>query len=417
MNLLEKIVFLTHDWTGITSAVRSGQPLAGTVSVFKLWERCVVHGIQTHVFILAPEETPGPMEFTALNGVSFHWIKPFGHQTKVWCSAHRLGWLTYWFKLVDWVKVFCHCRKTAPDAQVYYSQRYGLAIVALVLAYLARGKAVVRYYGSPLYEQLTSGRPREWLRAMPSILVMKLPFALHIMTNDGTRGDWAFEKLKVPKVKTRFWLNGIRTDMHDSSVPAANGKLAIGHGVKDVDPLLLCVGRLADWKRQDILIRAVPEIRRFFPNVKLLLIGRGEQSEKYRELATQLGVDQSTIFYGPVGNSDLPRFLNCCDIYLQVNDRSNVSTTLIEALSAGCCCVARNEGAIDSIVEDGENAVLVSTDDPSDLAQVVVDLLSNPDRMAQLRHNALTDAHRRFQSWNERLDTEIADLKRITQAD
>ncbi len=401
------MVFLTHAWSNITSSVRQAKPPAGTASVYKIWQRCRHHGIETHVFIVSADGDAEPREFEALEGVHFHWLQPFAHRLVTWLTRRKLGVLLYWTKAIDWVRLFFICRHHCRDAQAYYSMRWGLAPVAYLMARMAGGVSIVRHYGTFIYDEWTRGSWLGKLSTVSNAVVMKFPVDLQIMTNDGTRGDQVFETMRVSQHSTKFWLNGINKDMKLSNFDASEAKQLLSPGISPDTLILMCVGRLSYWKRQDLIIKALPEILQQVPTAKLLLVGSGECEQDLRELCSEVAVEHAVVFCGAVANSQLPTYLNCADIYLQVNDVSNVSTTLIEALSAGCCCVARNEGGMDAIIDNGHNARLIEGNNPSDIASVCIELLLNPNMREELRERAWHDAQQRFHTWDQRMDMEL----------
>jgi glycosyltransferase involved in cell wall biosynthesis len=62
-------------------------------------------------------------------------------------------------------------------------------------------------------------------------------------------------------------------------------------------PILINVGRLANQKKQDLLLRAFASVRRTRP-ARLVLVGRGPYLERLKSLALELGVDQDVAFLG-----------------------------------------------------------------------------------------------------------------------
>src|SRR4029450_13556791 len=69
------------------------------------------------------------------------------------------------------------------------------------------------------------------------------------------------------------------------------------HGVAD-RPLIVCVSRLVARKGQDVLIRAMPEIRRDVPEASLLIVGDGPDRDRLERLAADTP-DGSVAFAGP----------------------------------------------------------------------------------------------------------------------
>ncbi|TDB88423.1 glycosyltransferase, partial [Micromonospora fluostatini] len=71
-------------------------------------------------------------------------------------------------------------------------------------------------------------------------------------------------------------------------------------------PVVVCVSRLVPRKGQDVLIRALPEIRRRVPDAALLVVGGGPYRGTLEQLARQHGVARDVVFTGSVPAAELP---------------------------------------------------------------------------------------------------------------
>ncbi len=408
------IAFYTIPWANLTGRIRSGDQPAGTASVFLIWKQCVARGLDTHVFVIGPECLEGPADTEQLDGVHFHWVKPAAwHLRQSFIRCH-LGWFVYWLRLVDWTRLWRATRKKAPRARIFYSMRHTFSLLVYLLAKRRGGISVVRYYGTWLYRAWTTEGFLYRLVTLPNLLTHKIPVDFFITTNDGTRGDIVFEKLGVPEHKRCFWMNGVRKDeMHlpDFDRVAAKQRL----GIAPDAPVLMTVGRLADWKRHDRILRALSTVREEFPATQYLILGDGPERASLEALTQQLGLTDAVMFLGAIANEKLPEYLNFADIYVQSNDYTNLTTTFIEALGAGCCCVTREAGGTEDIVDSGQNAILLVPGESEEFAQTILHLLRNPDEVAAFRRRAYEDAQQRFQTWDERLNMEVDKLLELLQ--
>ncbi len=85
-------------------------------------------------------------------------------------------------------------------------------------------------------------------------------------------------------------------------------------------------------------------------------------------------------------------------LYLKVIQASSVhvyltrpfvlSWSCIESMAAGCLVVGSDTAPVKEVIRDGENGFLVDFFSPKQLADRVDEVLSHPDRMAQIRQNA-----------------------------
>src|SRR4029450_5411944 len=72
-------------------------------------------------------------------------------------------------------------------------------------------------------------------------------------------------------------LEAFRPDLPFAALPEQHGVAA--------RPLLVCVSRLVARKGQDVLILAMPEIRRRVPDATLLIVGDGPYRDRLQALA------------------------------------------------------------------------------------------------------------------------------------
>jgi glycosyltransferase involved in cell wall biosynthesis len=138
-------------------------------------------------------------------------------------------------------------------------------------------------------------------------------------------------------------------------------------------PLLGCVGALLPDKGQEWLIRALPEIRKEFPGVRLLLAGDGPCREKLNTLARELDVESAMIFAGFV--SDVESVYAALDVFLLPSFFEALNNSLLAAMAHEIPSIAFNRGALGEIIEDGQSGLLVSGPNVAEISGAVTRLL------------------------------------------
>jgi len=131
-----------------------------------------------------------------------------------------------------------------------------------------------------------------------------------------------------------------------------------------------CFGRLTRQKNQQLLIRALPRITREIPNVRLRLIGAGEDEKKLRALAMKLHVEQFIEWRGDV--RDVQREYLLCDIIAQPSRWEGCSYALLEAAASGRAIVASTAGGNPEVI--GDAGILLPSRNSQVWAQNIVDL-------------------------------------------
>ncbi|MBN1943218.1 MAG: glycosyltransferase family 4 protein [Phycisphaerae bacterium] len=406
------IAFLTDFWTNIDDRIREGKRPGGTASVWRIWEECQNEGFEVHVFVVAKLPDDWPKQTTALGGVVFHWIRePLLGLTQRLQKLGLQGIFTPHWPLrqaaMAWRLLTCGVRPN-----ILYMMRRSFLLVGLAASCLLRAKRVVRLYGTWIYHLwFTQRKWRPRLKEIGGLAELCLPADLLIMTNDGTSGEKAARWVGVDMRKFRFWLNGTDKAMHVAEFDAAGFKKKLG--MTPNDPMLMTLGRLADWKRQDRLIDAMPAIVKEYPAAKLFLVGGGPMRDALEQRARSTGVGESVVFVGAVGHDQIREYLNACDVYAQAFDVSNLSNTLIEALTAGCCIVTRDVGSTTELVTDGQNAVVLRPGEADEYAEAILRLLRNPDERQRLARAAYEYAMKHFQTWEERMAMEVRELRNL----
>jgi phosphatidyl-myo-inositol dimannoside synthase len=151
-------------------------------------------------------------------------------------------------------------------------------------------------------------------------------------------------------------------------------------------PVVVSVSRMVPRKGQDTLIRAWPAVRARAPgDPLLLLVGDGPYQASLERLAARLGVSGSVRFTGAVGWNDLPAYYDAGNIFAMPCrtrraglDVEGLGIVYLEAAATGLPVIAGDSGGAPDAVVDGETGYLVSGRSVTDVAQRLVELLSDP---------------------------------------
>ncbi|HAT4090150.1 TPA: glycosyltransferase family 1 protein [Clostridium perfringens] len=97
------------------------------------------------------------------------------------------------------------------------------------------------------------------------------------------------------------------------------------------------VGRYCYIKNQMFLLEILKEVLKTLPNAKLLLIGTGEDEEKLRKKANELGIKESVYFL--INRSDVERLYQVMDVFVMPSFFEGVPLVGIEAQANGVPCI------------------------------------------------------------------------------
>jgi glycosyltransferase involved in cell wall biosynthesis len=158
---------------------------------------------------------------------------------------------------------------------------------------------------------------------------------------------------------------------------------------KSATPSLVYVGRIKRYKAVDHALRALPIVRRRFPDATLTIVGDGDGMPALRGLATTLGLDDAVRFAGFLPHADKVRLLQSAHVVVNPSVKEGWGLTNVEANACGTVCVAADSPGIRDSVRDGETGLLYPWGDIDALAAGVVAVLGNPERRRAMEQAAL----------------------------
>ncbi|MFD1813073.1 glycosyltransferase family 4 protein [Rhodococcus gannanensis] len=168
--------------------------------------------------------------------------------------------------------------------------------------------------------------------------------------------------------------------------PAARAELRARYGLGE-RPTILCLSRLVPRKGQDVLIRALPRIRRAVDGAVLVIVGGGPYEEKLRGLARAVGVEDHVVFTGGVASAELAAHHTIADVFAMPCrtrgaglDVEGLGIVYLEASASGVPVIAGNSGGAPETVREGETGHVVNGRSVEAVADSVISVLSDRDR-------------------------------------
>jgi PEP-CTERM/exosortase A-associated glycosyltransferase len=143
----------------------------------------------------------------------------------------------------------------------------------------------------------------------------------------------------------------------------------------------------------DLLLRAVPDMRRQRSDIATLLVGGGPEEERLRALATELGLGESVVFAGRVPHEEMRRYYDVVDllVFPRISARlTELVTPLkpLEAMAQERIVVASSVGGHRELIRDRETGYLFPPGDPQRLAKGVLAALADENSWPRIRAQA-----------------------------
>ena len=321
-------------------------------------------------------------------------------QYPIQMGAEYLVWILFTIGAIAEARKIC--KKYPPD--VVYAYNEMAAISGYVIAKTYRIPNITRLFGTFLHGVLSSRG--FWFRYIVAISGYKVPSTYLIVGDDGTKGDQVAEFLDIDKRRLKFWKNGIDFDIYDSTsdLELARTEFAIDKHIK----IILSLCRLEKWKGVHRIIEAIPWVVSKRKDVQFVVVGDGTQKRNLEERAKYLRVSEWVRFLGSVDRQKVKKLMNLADIFVTLQDISNLSNVFLEAFVAGRCIVTLNDGSTDGLIINGFSGFFVSNSTPENLAECLLNLLDNDLLRKQVGDNARRMAGKLLESWEERTNKEVA---------
>ena len=153
---------------------------------------------------------------------------------------------------------------------------------------------------------------------------------------------------------------------------------------QDREPAILMVSRFARQKDHATLIHALALLRDRGLTPALHLAGAGSERllRQARVLAERLGLNAKVRFLGNVSN--LPERLAATQVFVLSTRWEGMPLALVEAMAAGCACVATDVVGVREVIDQGRTGLLVPPGDATALADALQQVLLDPAMAARL---------------------------------
>jgi glycosyltransferase involved in cell wall biosynthesis len=147
-------------------------------------------------------------------------------------------------------------------------------------------------------------------------------------------------------------------------------------GFQDDDQVLLVPGRLEPQKGHSVLLRALPEIRREFPAIRVICVGDGALRQQLEAQVSESGLQDSVRFVG--FQSNMEDWFALGDITVLPSFFEGLPLVAIESLAACRPVVATAVDGTPEVIVKGKTGITVPPGDPASLAEAILQLLRDP---------------------------------------
>lgn len=168
--------------------------------------------------------------------------------------------------------------------------------------------------------------------------------------------------------------------------PETRERLCAEFSLEESAPIVAMAAQFIPRKGHDVLLAALPDVVEHYPDVQVLLFGKGREQETIQHEVEERGLSRNVFFAG--FRDDLQRWLGALDLLVHPAFREGLGVALLQAASAGLPIVACDAGGMGEVVLDGQTGLLVPPGDAAALGTAMLSLLADPELAQRLARGA-----------------------------
>lgn len=388
-----KLLYITPLWSGIVSFFFEGKKeFKGMPAFNKVFSKIIDSAdfdpieIVLYVRIKKGEQKSLnlPEQYSFLNVKAYYYSSGIG---MVW----------------NLIKSFFYILRLVKQKQIDVLYAHGgIGAIAGICNLFLKRRLVQRIYGSFMINEIDKSKLQLFLAHPLEYLAFRMKADHVVITNDGTHGDKVYQKIGNPS-KLHFLLNGIN---RSQAVSEPNLKVPS-------EPFITYIARVDRWKQQDVLIKAVKQLKEVYgKEIPTLIIGQFANDDFKRELEFLIETSQleKVELIGPLPNPEASWLMKHSLLTMSLYNTSNLGNVFLEAISMGIPMVAVNcNHSLDVFPEQ----IYYKLDDynVSDIAKAIHEVSESKELRDVLSLSSKNYADCNIKSWNERVEREIQLLK------
>lgn len=187
-----------------------------------------------------------------------------------------------------------------------------------------------------------------------------------------------YDNLPLHRIKVIH--NGIDCSVMNPAIDKRSKRQELG--LSGTCRVIGTAARLNSIKNIQMMLRVFKLVLQQVPDTCLVIAGQGEEEERLKTMASELGISDQVKFIGL--RFDLPEVYLFFDVFLLTSFSEGISVTLLESMASGVPSVVTDVGGNREVVVEGETGYLVPVDDVESMAKTVCGLLMDRDLSAKL---------------------------------
>lgn len=180
---------------------------------------------------------------------------------------------------------------------------------------------------------------------------------------------------------------GVELDKFKAVDADEKARLRAEYGYDGDTFIMIYPADLSVRKNQPMLFDALQKIAEKNKNVKLLLPGQPIRLEEYKRMISERGIADNVEFLGY--RRDINNLVGLSDLSVASSFQEGLPINIIEAMAMGNAIVATDVRGNNDAVEDGVNGYLVPVGDSDLMAEKILELMNDREKLRTFGENGL----------------------------
>lgn len=209
--------------------------------------------------------------------------------------------------------------------------------------------------------------------------------------------DYVVVMTQKAKEEYEVWLKKSNSNARVCSISNMIEKNETDSFAKYDNNTIISVGRLEPVKDFSMLLDVFYRVHQVNRDLKLKIVGEGSQREILEKKIRELKLEDFVTITGRISSEKVKEELASSSVFVLTSLCESFSLVLCEAMECGLPCLSFNiEVGPKEIIKDGYNGILVEKRDASEMANQILELLSNKEEWNKISNNSLEEVKKYY---------------------
>ncbi|MBR3841067.1 MAG: RecX family transcriptional regulator [Erysipelotrichales bacterium] len=150
---------------------------------------------------------------------------------------------------------------------------------------------------------------------------------------------------------------------HDNFTDKEREDLRTSLGIANDRTMLLFVGRIAEEKSIDVILKAMKVVKEKNLPITCVIVGGGPALDMYKEMAATLDITDVVVFTGKVVPADVPLYYSATNLFVSASLSETQGLTFIEAMASSNIVFAAERNILADLITEDESGYYFDTAD------------------------------------------------------